>query len=208
VNVEEVLMPTAISTVFEVSPGDSAVLERCVWDAQHAVLSLWDRNAGTFWRSTAQRAREGDAKAFYPTVTLHCTALLLQLVRECPEWASPDTVALLLDEIVPSVSERKEEELNSSLDQNSRNIFTLSNYVYALAEILRSSRGHAGTKELLVLAVDDMIKQCENRSDLHPFLLFRVTKAAVAAFGFTEEPLRERLNALCAGIREKLRTAT
>src|SRR5438094_161062 len=127
----------------EVMDIDVALLRRCADDATEAVVGLWDERRKTFWRNTAHRDREqaGAVESFFPTVTLRCMDALLQLAVESPEWVARDTKEKILDAWIPSLVQRDESSLKSTLDvktpREGLNLFTLSLYVQTFARICR-----------------------------------------------------------------------
>ncbi|MBE0542399.1 MAG: ATP-binding protein [Verrucomicrobia bacterium] len=193
---------------------DPVLLRRCVADAQHAVISLWDGERHTFWRSTEHRARESQTrrKMFFPTVTLRCLDALLSLAVEFPEWAASALHEQVLNDGIQALLAQDESRMQSTLNldnaKDELNIFTLSLYIQTFSRICTFAAATDASRKLARDRIQSSVRDLINHStfkaekktaseNVHPFILYHICRAlAFSASNMNAGPIKERANAL------------
>ena len=168
-------------------------VDRIARVAIKAVLSLYDKNSGTFWRSTEQFERdEGKADKFMPTVSYHCAGVLAELAAAETHLFTSDQLALIRDEVIPRIASATPVDNPSSLfGDEGQNLYTVSQYVEFIATSIWSRalpkediEKHKESLTVNVQKLADLLgtalaadKNRNGRQMLHPFLVFHAIRA-------------------------------
>jgi len=114
------------------------LVRNIVTEALEAIISLWDEDAKTFWRSTEHRDRDKgtNKKNFFPTVSFCCLQALCEFQTAFPDWRINR-----LDEVIKSsktvIIDQDINKVESSLTNPDKklNPFTLARYIHCLIAI-------------------------------------------------------------------------
>jgi hypothetical protein len=187
-----------------------------------AIADLWDADRKSFWRSTEHRKQDKGSRRteFFPTVTFRSTEALLRMQQERPSWL-PKQVVPVLNEAVPSLLERKENDLHSTLGLTSAggklNPFTLALYIDTLVAICGSTYiANVGVRSKTIHRIETALGHLcgyitrlnSNKDDsrVHPFVLFHIKRTISAAENIaTGRGLKAKLGAFKNRIAECVR---
>lgn len=203
---------------------DPTFIRRLASDSAAALVGLWDSPRSSFWRSTEHRSLERSKApgSIFPTVTFRSIEALLRLVEDYPAWADAASIEVV-DKAIPTILERKEEELHSTLGLKSEgailNPFSLALYVDCLSRISgckrTTSEQRQRASERLSTACGHLLMytKLENPdqvgADVHPFVLFHLVRAIEGATPrlidlTVVEQLKKSRNTLIATVRKQV----
>ena len=168
------------------------VVMSIVPEALEAIISLWDEEAKTFWRSTEHRDRDKgtDRETFFPTVSFCCLQALCEFRAASPDWSTDE-----LDEVIRSsktvIIGQDINKVESSLSDPDRKLspFTLAHYIHCLVAIRRLYPDlDAQICERTRLATRKLVEEkgigtgiLDHKSNRHPFVIFHASRACCHA---------------------------
>lgn len=190
------------------------IVKNIVPEALEAIISLWDEDAKTFWRSTEHRDRDKrpNKEDFFPTVSFCCLQALCEFRTAFPEWPINR-----LDEVITSsktvIIGKDINKVESSLSDPDKKLspFTLAHYIHCLIAIRKLCIGSdEQICEQIKLAAHKLIEEdgiktriLEHKSNQHPFVVFHVSRACC----YSQDLLRNDPNLaglLASGFEEML----
>jgi hypothetical protein len=186
------------------------VVKNIVPEALEAIISLWDEDAKTFWRSTEHRERDKgtERENFFPTVSFCCLQALCEFRAAFPGWRIDK-----LDEVIKSsktvIIGQDINKVESSLIDLDKKLspFTQARYIHCLLAIRKSytdldeqiyERIRPATQKLI-----EGIRTLEHPSNRHPFVVFHAFHACYDAKDLLKNDSNV-LNLLSSGFEEIL----
>lgn len=207
-----------IVAAFDLAAPEKQRLRRLAEEAAAAISGLWDASRKTFWRNTLQRTRDqaDNQTDFFPTVTLRCLDALLFFLLRFPEWVDEELKNNILNVWLPSIVDRDQKTLKSSLNSEAAdieglNLFTLSLYVRTFGRIAASeaivgdisgrAKAHIeGATRDLVTHPGFATGVSPSELKLHPFILYHTDVALRLALPTTPADLQQLGRSLLARI--------
>lgn len=154
------------------------LVRKIVTESSQAIISLWDEDAKTFWRSTEHRERDRhtDKEKFFPTVSFCCLQALCEFRAAFPDWRVGD-VDRVIESSTTVIIDQDIHKVESSLSDpgSGLNPFTLARYVDCLIAVGKVHTDlHEQICERVELATQALMNTpvVQHTSNRHPFLVF------------------------------------
>lgn len=162
------------------------MMRRIATDSANAIMDLWDKERGCFWRDTDQRKKKSnDRREFFPTVTYRSTEALLDLFFRHPDWLPEKRRETL--EHLPKIFSRSFMGTTSALDSSTsshRNPFTTALYLISAHRANRLAKSELVQSENIESAKTALFAGCLDSEspyfERHPFIEFHVIRAITA----------------------------
>lgn len=174
--------------VSDSSIGETELARNIVPEALEAIISLWDEDARTFWRSTEHRERDKgtDREKFFPTVSFCCLQALCEFRTAFPDW-HVDKLCEVMRSSKTVIAGKDIHSVESSLSDPDGILspFTLARYIHCLIAIrkLYADLDKQICQQISV-ASQKLTEQngiltriLEHKSNQHPFVVFHASRA-------------------------------